>query len=92
MPAQTMVVARTGDGDTQQILVLIHGLDDGAKEEQELCVLFRRAARLQKVFALICGKRPVVVLARAVEAGKGLFVQQAGQPMALGDFLHDLHS
>ena len=37
-------------------------------------------------------KRPVVVLARAVYAGKGLFVQQADKAVAVCDLLHDLHA
>ena len=35
--------------------------------------------------------RPVVVLAGAVDAGEGLLVQQADQPVAAGDALHHLH-
>ena len=35
--------------------------------------------------------RPVVVLARAVDAGERLLVQQADQPVAPGDVLHHLH-
>ena len=34
---------------------------------------------------------PVVVLAGAVDAREGLFVQQADQAVLLGDLLHDLH-
>ena len=35
--------------------------------------------------------RPVVVLARAVDAGERLLVQQADEPVLAGDVLHHLH-
>ena len=37
-------------------------------------------------------ERPVVVLARAVDAGERLLVQQADQPVAARDVLQDLHA
>ena len=51
----------------------------------------RGVARLEQVQAGVGAHRPVVVLARAVDAGEGLLVQQADQPVAAGGVLHDLH-
>ena len=51
----------------------------------------RRLARLEQVDARVGAHRPVVVLARAVDAGERLLVQQADEPVAAGDVLHDLH-
>ena len=48
-------------------------------------------ARLEQVDARVGAHRPVVVLARAVDARERLLVQQADEPVAAGDVLHDLH-
>ena len=89
--AQAVVVARGGHGDAQQVLVLVDGLDDRAEEEQELRVLIRGGAGLEQVLSVVGGDGPVVVLARAVDAVEGLFVQQADHVVVRGDLLHDLH-
>ena len=75
--AETVVVAGGGDGDAEQILIIVNRLNDGAQEQQELRVLIGSVARLEKVYAGVGGNGPVVVLAAAVDAGKGLFMQQA---------------
>ena len=49
------------------------------------------SARLEQVLAAVGAHRPVVVLARAVDAGEWLLVQKADEPVAAGDVLHDLH-
>ena len=82
---------RRGDRRAQQLLVVVDGLDDGGAEEQELQVLVRRVARLEQVVARVGAHRPVVVLARAVDAGERLLVQQADEAVAAGDVLQDLH-
>ena len=46
---------------------------------------------LEQVVAGVGAHRPVVVLARAVDAGERLLVQQADEAVAAGDVLHDLH-
>ena len=89
--SQTMVVAGGGNGQTQKILIIVHGLQYRAEEKQELCVLVGSLSRRQQVHALIRGDGPVVVFAGSVDAGKGLFMQQAHQTVAAGNFLHDLH-
>ena len=89
--AETVVVARAGYGDAQQVLIVVRGLDDGAEEEQELRVLARGLAGIEKIDARVGGKRPVVVLAGAVDALEGLFAQQADEPVLFGGLLHDVH-
>ena len=86
-----MVVARGGHGDAQQILVFVHGLDDGAQEQQELGVLIGGGAGIQQVHPGVGGDGPVVVLAGAVDPVEGLLMEQAHQAMALGNLLHHLH-
>ena len=54
-------------------------------------VLVRRGARLEQVRARVGAHRPVVVLAGPVDARERLLVQQADEPVAAGDVLHDLH-
>ena len=88
---ETVVVARCGDGQTKQILIIVNGLDDGAEEEQELGILVRCGARREQVLAAVGRNGPVVVLAASVHAGKGLFVKQAYKSVSCRDFLHDLH-
>ena len=51
--AETVVVARRGDGDAEQVLIIVNGLDDGAQEEQELRVFVRRVAGLKEVHARV---------------------------------------
>ena len=84
-------LAARGDRDAQQVAVLGDGADDGGAEDEELGVVVRRVARLEQVLARVVGHRPVVVLARAVDAGERLLVQQAAQAVPVGDALHRLH-
>ena len=86
-----MIVAREGDGAAQKLLILIHALDERGEHQQEHGVLARRLAGGEEVFASVGRERPVNVLARAVDAREGLFVQQAHKVVALGDLFHRLH-
>ena len=88
--AQTMIVAGRGNGGTQELLIVIDGLDHRGEEDDELQVVERGVARIEQVLGL-GAKRPVVVLARTIDALKGLLVQQADQVVAGGDELHLLH-
>ena len=42
---ETVVVARCRDCQTEQILIIVDSLDDGAEEEQELGIFIRRCSR-----------------------------------------------
>ena len=75
--SQTVIVACAGHGATQHVLIFIDTFDDGRQEQQELVVVIRVAAGIQQVFPFQCGQGPVVVLAAAVHAVKGLFMEQA---------------
>jgi hypothetical protein len=81
--AQAVVVARVRDDRPQQRRVLVHRADDRRAEHQELRVLVRRVARIQQVALRRAAQRPVQVLARAVDAGERLLVQQAGHAVLL---------
>ena len=85
-----MVVAGRGNGSTQELLVVIDGLDHRGEEDDELQVVERGIARIEQVLGLGTD-RPVVVLAGAVDAVEGLLVQQADQVVTGGDELHLLH-
>ena len=63
------------------------GANHGRAEHQELRVRVRRVARIEQVALRVAAQRPVDVLARAVDAGERLFVQQAGHAVLLGDAL-----
>ena len=74
-----------GHRGPQQPLVLVHGLDHGRAEEQEVDVVRGRVAGLEQVDAGVRAHRPVVVLARAVHARERLLVQQADEPVLARD-------
>ena len=75
----------------KQVAVPGDRADDRDQEEQELGVLVRRIAGLEQVVARVVGQRPVEVLARAVDAGERLLVQQELEAVAVGHALHGLH-
>ena len=60
----------------EQIGIFVHALDNGAEEQQELGVAPRGGTGLKQVFPGIRAEGPVIVLARAVDSGKGLGVQK----------------
>ena len=86
-----MVIAGEGHRGPQEVLILVHALDKGRQEQQKLGILAGGGAGLEEVLAAVGGQRPVVVLAGAVDAGKGLFVEQAHQAVAVRHFFHHLH-
>ena len=89
--AEAVVVARKGDRAAQQLLIVVHALEKGGEQQQEQRVLAGGLAGGEEIFARIGRKRPVDVLARAVHAGEGLFVQQTDKVMALGDLFPRFH-
>ena len=86
-----MILTGAGDRGAKQLLVGVDRLDHGCAEEQEREVLRRRVARLEQVRPGVGAHRPVVVLARAVDARERLLVQQADEAVAAGRVLQDLH-
>ena len=79
-----MVVACGGHRETQEVLVVVDRLDHGAEEEQELGVFVRGLSGGEEVYARVGSDGPVVVLATAVDAVEGLFVQQADHAVLSG--------
>ena len=92
LSAQPVIVARVGHGAAQQVLILVHALDEGRQEQKEPGVLAGGGAGLEEVVARVGGEGPVVVLAGTVDPGKGLFVEEADHVVPPGHLLHDLHS
>ena len=72
--AETVVVARRRDGQPQQVLMLVDGAYHRREEEHELQIVFKILARFEQILAVGRGYRPVVVLARSVDALEGFFV------------------
>ena len=89
--AQPVIVPGGGNRCAQKVLVVIHGLNHRAQKQQELGIFVRRLAGGEQVHAGVRGQGPVVVLAGAVDAGKGLFVQQAHHAVPGSYGLHELH-
>ena len=89
--SQPVVVSGRGNGGSQKSLIVVHRLDDRHKKQQELGVFVRRLAGREQVDAGIGGERPVVMLAAAVDPGKGLFMQQTHHAVLGRYALHHLH-
>ena len=89
--AQPVVVSGRCNRGPQQPLIVVHRLDHCRQEQQELGVFMGRLAGREQVHARVGGEGPVVVLAAAVDPGKGLFVEQAHHAMPGRYPLHDLH-
>ena len=89
--AKAAVVARGGNGNSQQILVLIHRFDYGAHKEKELLVAFGLSSGFKQIFAGIGGKRPVVMLSASVDSAERLFMKKAGKTVAFSHLLHNFH-
>ena len=90
--AEPVIVAGARHRDAQKFRVLRHRADDRDAEDEELRVVVRVVAGVEQVLALVGGHRPVVVLARAVDAGEGLLVQQADEAVLLGGAAHHVHA
>ena len=86
-----MVIGGCGHGGAQHGAVLVQGADGGGAEDQELGVVVRGVARIVQAAQLGVADGIVQVLARAVDAGKGLLVQQADHAVAFGHAAHGGH-
>ena len=73
MRAQAMVVSAACNAHAQQVLIIVDRLNNAGKEYDELQVRLRRVARVKQILVL-GAEAPVVVLARAVNALKRLFM------------------
>ena len=51
--AETVIVAREGDGAAQKLLIFVHALDERGEHQQEHGVLARRLAGGEEVFASV---------------------------------------
>ena len=69
----------------------VDAADDRHQERQELGVGVRVVAGVEQVLAVVGRHRPVVVLARAVDAGERLLVDQEHQPVLRGEPPHQAH-
>ena len=69
----------------------VDGTDDRDEEGQELGVGMRVAARVEEVLALVGGHRPVVVLARPVDPGERLLVDEEREAVLRRDPPHQRH-
>ncbi len=88
---ETVVIAHIGRRKPQKICMPVHRRQYAGQHQKELDVLMGRVTRVQEVDAVIRGEGPVVVLAGAIDALKGLLVQETNQTMAAGRLLQHLH-
>ena len=69
----------------------IYSLEDTGQDKQELNILMRCLARLQKIDAVICSQRPVIVFTGAVYSCKRFLMKQTAHTVTAGYFLKDTH-
>ena len=91
VPPQSALVAAAGAGHAQRAGIFVHRRENRQQKGIENAAACLVLAGLEQVFAAVRGERPVVVLAAAVDVLEGLFVQQAGHAVALGNAPHHLH-
>ena len=71
--------------------MLVDGHERLHDEYDEAQVVHRRLAGAVEQYARVGGQAPVVVLAAAVDAFEGLFVQQTAETVLVGHLLHQTH-
>ena len=59
---QSVIISHVCGRFTEQICMRIYCLENTGQDKQELNILMRCLARLQKIDAVICSQRPVIVL------------------------------
>ena len=69
----------------------IHGPDHGGEKDQKLHVRVRLVAGVEEIDPGIRGDSPVVVLARAVDPGKGFFVHETDEAVMACHRAEDVH-
>ena len=89
--AKTMVVGGGSDGSAQQRAVLMQGAEGGSAEYQKLSIGMRGVTRIEQAAEFGISDRVVEMLAGTVDAGKGLFMQQAGHAIAFGHGAQSSH-
>ena len=89
--AETVIVAGAGDGAAQELGIAVNRFDDGGQKGQKLQIGRGILTGIQEVFAGVGGDGPVVVLAGAVDALKGLFVEQTVQVVLGGLTAQGVH-
>ena len=84
-------VGGTHDAGLEQRVVAVNAHQGFHHEGDEAQVLLRRLARGVEQCARVGAEAPVVVLARAVDAGEGLLVQQHAEAVLARHLLHERH-
>ena len=89
-----MIVVSSCDGNPQQIRMQIHRANDRGKTDHELHIGMRIVAWIKKIDPSVGGHRPIVVLSRAVDSSKWLFMEQAFKSVLSGNgpqYMHRCH-
>jgi hypothetical protein len=92
--AEAEVVAGARDGAAEEVAVAVDSVDNGGDDGWEDGRVARGGGDLggvEEVDAVGGAEGPVVVLARAVDAGEGLLVEEAGEVVPRGHLGRDLH-
>ena len=87
---EAMVVAAGCRRHAQQVLVIVDRLDNAGQDDSELQVVLGRIARVEEILGF-GPERPVVMLARSVDALEGLLVLEADEVVVRCEQAHLLH-
>merc|ERR1711871_1366768 len=88
---EAVVVARSGDGATDGVAVLVDSIGQSSDERCKVSLALGSLARGVEVLAGVGVEAPVVVLAGTVDASEWLLVPEHHQPVASSDIVGDLH-
>ncbi len=86
-----MGVGGAHNGGFEEAVVAMDGGHDVDDKRDELEVFFRGLAGSEEEFSAVGAEAPVVVLAGAVYAGKGFFVEENTEVVAACNFGHERH-
>ena len=86
-----MRIGGTHDGGLEQTVVLVHAHQGFHDEDDKAQIVLGSLACSMEQHTSIGTETPVVVLARAVDTGKWLFMQQYSEAVLVSHTLHQAH-
>ena len=89
--SKPVIISHVRRALAEKIRMFIHRLDHTGKHQQKLDIFIGSVAGIQQIYAIIRGKRPVIMLPGTVYPGEGLLVKQAGKAMASRYLFHGFH-
>lgn len=89
--SESAFVAESCGAHAHKVEIFVKRRKNRREKQQKRVVLRRVGSGFKQIESFVRAKRPVVVFAAAVDAGKGFFVQQAGQSVIVRDLFQRFH-